>query len=49
MRNIRDHNRLFHNADSSLIDWDCKVCERLQTEYAESLAYYLPTLEPMTT
>jgi len=37
---IKDHNRLIHDADSSMIAWDCKACERLQTEYAESLTFH---------
>ena len=45
MKRLRDHNRLFHNADSSMLAWNCKGCERLQEEYAESLRYHFPRLE----
>jgi len=26
MRRIKDHNRLTHDADSSMIAWDCNAC-----------------------
>lgn len=40
IRRIKDHNRLFHNAESVMIDWDCKPREKLQAEYAESLSFH---------
>jgi hypothetical protein len=45
MRRLKDHNRLFHNAESSMIAWNCKACDRLQEEYAESLTYHFPKLQ----
>lgn len=41
VRAIKDHNRLFHGADSALIDWDCSRCQKLQEEYAASLNYWM--------
>lgn len=46
VRAIRDHNRLFHGADSAMIDWDCKWCDKLQGEYAGSLNYHTPRITP---
>lgn len=40
LRAIKDHNRLFHNADSHMIEWDCDKCDELQGLYVKSLNWW---------
>lgn len=40
IRRMREHNRLIHNIDSPLLQWDCEGCRRLEAEYAASIEFH---------
>jgi hypothetical protein len=40
IRRMREHNRLIHNVDSPLLEWDCASCRKLEAEYAASIDYH---------